>query len=74
MQLVNCDLLFFSVHVPPCTPFKNVHKKILVPGLLRKKKILYLHIFFLMAVDVTHQLCILESMDGRKDQQDGGQN
>lgn len=35
---------------------------------------LYLHIFFLMAVNVLRQLCILESMDSRNDQQDGREN
>lgn len=35
---------------------------------------LYLYIFFLMAVNILRQLSVLESMDARNDQQDGGQH
>lgn len=40
----------------------------------RRIIILYLNILFLMAVNILHQLSILESMDSGNNQQDGWKN
>lgn len=35
---------------------------------------MYLYILVLMAINMLHQLCVLESVDSGNNQQDGGKN